>query len=116
MKKNKPSADPPNDMKMSDNQSLFVNCFNGAKSFLNPLVNPSMGRRIINPKKCSTRAINEDPLGITIAGVSSRGNTTPGEENIRGYLTGASKALAALASETIAGPNFSPLRGSSIVI
>lgn len=102
-------------MKINEIQSLLVNCLSGRKIFLKPFVNTRIGKSIIIPKKCSIRAMNDEPLGMTIGGVSSSGKTTPGDANIKGYLTGASKALAALAKDTNAGPNFCPFNGSSIV-
>jgi hypothetical protein len=91
-------------MNASDIQSLLVNCLSGANIFLKPLLIPRIGKRIIKPKKCSIKAMKDEPFGITIGGVFSSGKTTPGEEKISGYLTGASKALAAFANDTMAGP------------
>ena len=59
----------------------------------------------INPKKCSIRVTNDDILGNAIIPFNPA-VPRKGALKSTGYLTGASKALAELAKDITAGPNF----------
>ena len=101
-------------MKITENHSSLVKLFTVSFNLPKPLTNSRIGNKIIKPKKCSIRVTNYDILGKAIVPFNPP-LPRKGALNRTGYLTGASKALAAFATETSAGPNFFST-GSSVFV